>query len=86
MSDVVNIGPKPSLLSPERECEIYESSMNAGRKIADVLVYGMSRIADAAAADQISEIAALKARVEKLEGVIERIERAIAPREVWTGE
>jgi hypothetical protein len=78
MSDVVNIGPKPEpefKLSPEREREIYESSMKAGRKIADVLVFGMSKIADAKMADHVSEVEALKVRVE-------RLERLLVPREV----
>ena len=52
MNNVTNIGQPEFKLPPEREREIYESSMKAGRKIADVLVYGMSKIADAATADQ----------------------------------
>jgi hypothetical protein len=73
MSDVVNIGPKPSLLSPEREAEIYESSRKAGKKIADVLVRGMNMVADERTAGQAEAIEALKARVE-------RLERLLAPR------
>jgi hypothetical protein len=78
-SDVVNIKPEPSLLSPEREREIYESSRAAGKKIADVLVTGMELIAAAKRADTAAEIAALKARVE-------RLERLLSPREVDGGE
>ena len=68
--------PKPEFkLSPEREQEIRESAMKAGRKIADVLVAGMNEIADAKTADHVSEIEALKVRVD-------RLERLLAPREM----
>lgn len=86
--NVVSIAPEPEFkLPPEREAEIYESSRKAGRRIADVLFTGVNMIMDGKAINQASEIEALKARVTRLEGVIERLERAIAPREVaWTGE
>lgn len=87
MAEIVNISPKPSLLSPEEDEEIRVRSLETGRKIANALVSGVTGIVDAKAADQAAEIAALKERVTRLEGVIERLERAIAPREVaWTGE
>ena len=76
MADIVNIDPKPDSefrLSPERETEIYESSRRTGRKIADAIFSGVNEIVDAKAADQAAEIAALRARVE-------RLERLIAPR------
>lgn len=82
MPDVVDIAPKPPLLSPEREAEIYESSRKAGKQIGDVLVAGVSKIADAAAAGQAEEIEALRARVAALEAVTARLERLLAPREV----
>jgi hypothetical protein len=74
MPDVVNIGPPAFKLPPEREREIYESSMKTGRKIANAIVLGIDTAVDARTADQASEIAALKARVE-------RLERLLAPRE-----
>ena len=75
MGDIVSISPEPSLLSAEEREAIRVRSMAAGRKIADVLVAGMNAITDAKTADQVSEIQALKARVE-------RLERLLALREV----
>jgi polyhydroxyalkanoate synthesis regulator phasin len=74
-SDIVSIAPKPSLLSPEREREIYESSPKAGKAIGAALSRGVEMLVDARTAAQADEIAALRARVEALE-------RAIQPREV----
>jgi hypothetical protein len=73
MSDVVNIGEPEVKLSPEREAEIYESSMKAGRKIGDALARGVDMAVDAKTADLSAEVEALKARVE-------RLERLLAPR------
>ena len=78
MPDIVNIGPPAFKLPPEREREIYESSMKAGRKIANAIALGVDMAVDAKAASQANEIAALKARLE-------RLERLLAPREVEGG-
>jgi hypothetical protein len=68
-SDVVNIGPEPSLLSPEREAEIRISS----RKMGDALARGISAAVDAKVAGMAQEIETLKVRCE-------RLERLLAPR------
>jgi hypothetical protein len=76
MADIVTIGSKPEFkLPPEEEEAIRVRAMATGRKIADVVVSGVNGIVDAKTAGQATEIAALKARVE-------RLERLIAPREV----
>lgn len=71
MPDIVTIGLEPEFkLSPEREREIRESSMAAGRKIAAALVSGVNGIVDAKTADQAAEIEALRMRVERLEKLL----------------
>jgi hypothetical protein len=59
---------KASLISPERKREI-------SARIADVFITSMTMVADAKAAGQADEIAALRARIE-------RLERIVAPRTV----
>lgn len=87
MGDIVSIAaePEPSVLSLEEKEAIRVRSRAAGRKIADALVAGMNGIVDAKAAGQATEIASLKARIEKLESVNERLARLLAPREVESG-
>jgi hypothetical protein len=67
--------PKPPLISVERQREIGEWSRSVSQRITDLLYVGVDAVVAERTASQDDEIAALRARVD-------RLERLLTPREI----